>query len=379
MMDINSRETEYLLEVLRAAVSGKKPAAPPEGIDWDEFFELSKKQQVYSMVAQAVDISCLPSHIAQELNNSSKSELVRLIAMQNELTALKSELEKNKIKYMLLKGSVIRNYYPKQSMRQMSDVDILYDVSKRNVVFEIMKGRGYKLCSLGTNSDDFSKKPFYTFEFHRELFKNENGFCPDFSFVWDNAKKAPDNEYEYIMSVEDLYLHHIAHMYKHCVLGGFGVRFLADTYLLVSKEQSKWNKKYIDKKLNEFSLSEFEKQINRITFAVFECLPLSSKDAEFFNDKIGFGIYGNQRVGIEILYDEYQKEKGSSSPIGYLLYRLFPNKKFMQREYPVLKDKPYLLLFCYVIRVFSKSKVSLRKAKTEIKTVKKISKEQKNK
>lgn len=77
-----------------------------------------------------MDLNCLPPDIAEELNNFSKSELVRLIAMQNELAAIKAELEKNEIKYMLLKGSVIRNYYPKQSMRQMSDIDILYDPDK---------------------------------------------------------------------------------------------------------------------------------------------------------------------------------------------------------------------------------------------------------
>ena len=73
MMEINSRETKYLIEVLRAAAKGEKPSSPPEGIDWNEFFELSKKQQVYSIVAQAVDLNCLPPDIAEELNNFSKS------------------------------------------------------------------------------------------------------------------------------------------------------------------------------------------------------------------------------------------------------------------------------------------------------------------
>src|SRR5699024_5276101 len=62
--------------------------------------------------------------IARQLNDYAKSELVRLIAMQNELHSIEDELAENGIKYMLLKGAVIRNYYPKQSMRQMSDIDI---------------------------------------------------------------------------------------------------------------------------------------------------------------------------------------------------------------------------------------------------------------
>ena len=254
MMEINSRETKYLIEVLRAAAKGEKPAAP-EGIDWNEFFELSKKQQVYSMVAQAVDLNCLPPDIAEELNNFSKSELVRLIAMQNELAAIKAELEKNEIKYMLLKGSVIRNYYPKQSMRQMSDIDILYDPDKRDTLVEMMTARGYELLSQGGNSDDFSKPPYYTFEFHRELFKDVYGFYPDFSFVWSNACKTAGNQYEYTMSCEDLYLHHIAHMYKHYIFGGFGVRFIVDTYLILQSKGQSMNRRYLDEKLAAMQLS----------------------------------------------------------------------------------------------------------------------------
>ena len=108
-MDLNSRETEYLLCVLRAAVKGTKAEKPPESMDWNAFLKLSKTQEVYSIVAQTVDFKYLPADIAGELNDYSKSELVRLIAMQNELNVIKSKLAENGIKYMLLKGAVVRN------------------------------------------------------------------------------------------------------------------------------------------------------------------------------------------------------------------------------------------------------------------------------
>lgn len=374
MMNLDSRETEYLLFVLQCAVKGKKAGEPPEGIDWQAFFELAKKQEVYSMVAQSVDFKYLPPDIAGNLNDYSKSELVRLIAMQNELKAIESELEEKGIKYMLLKGAVIRNYYPKQSMRQMSDIDIMYDADKKDSLIGIMENRGYKKISFGGNSDDFTKPPYYTFEFHRELFKSEYGFCPDFSFVWDNARQV-QNSFEYQMSAEDLYLHHIAHMYKHCMLGGFGIRFLIDTYLIVSKEQKNWNRDYINKKLAGFSLLDFEEQVRRIAFAVMDGAALNEKDAEFFNEKVGFGIYGNQRVGIELMYNEFKDKKGSTSVFSFALYRLFPSMEFMKREYPVLNKKPYLLWFYYILRLLSKSSGALKKAKRELKTVKEISKD----
>lgn len=378
MMDLKNSETEYLLAVLRAAVKGEKAGAPPQEMDWQAFFELSKRQEVYSMIAQSIDFQYLPPDIARQLNDYAKSELVRLIAMQNELHSIEDELAENGIKYMLLKGAVIRNYYPKQSMRQMSDIDILYDPAKREILVDLMKRRGYELMTYGENSDDFTKKPFYTFEFHRELFKDQYGFYPDFSFVWRNAECSGSNGFAHRMRAEDLYLHHIAHMYKHGILGGFGVRFLADTYLIVSKEQNTWNREYIDQKLAEFSLSDFEEQVRRISFSILEGKALSDADARFFHDKIGFGVYGNQRVAMELAFNKFKEEKGRKSFLSYVFYRLFPGLDFMRIVYPVLNNRPYLLWFYYLVRLFTKSGRSIKKAKSELKTVKDISKEQKN-
>lgn len=377
-MDINTKETEYLLAVLRAAAKGEKPSAPDENFDWNAFFELSKKQQVYSMVAQAVDFNWLPNEIAKELNNFSKSELVRLIAMQNELNAIKSELEKNEIKYMLLKGSVIKNYYPQQSMRQMSDIDIMYDAEKRGTLVEIMTARGYELHSQDGNSDDFIKPPYYTFEFHRELFKDAFGFCPDFSFVWSNAEKAAGNMYEYTMSAEDLYLHHIAHMYKHYIFGGFGIRFIVDTYLILKNEAKKMDRSYIDEKLAQMQLADFEKDISSFSFAIMENKELSEKQREFFNTALVYGIYGGNKTNVDEVFRNYQNNNGGSA-FGYIVSRIFPSAFQMKSMYPVLNKYPVLLGFYYLKRLVEKSISSRKKVLSEVKAVKTINKEQKNK
>lgn len=104
--------------------------------------------------------------------------MVRIIAMNNELSTVEKLLNEHSVKYMLLKGSVIRNLYPKQLMRQMSDVDILYDVAKRGDVFEIMDSLGYPKPFESGNSDDFHKKPYYTFEFHNRLLRIHMAFVP---------------------------------------------------------------------------------------------------------------------------------------------------------------------------------------------------------
>src|SRR5699024_10439587 len=92
----------------------------------------------------------------------------------------------------------------------------------------------------------------------------------------------------------------------------------------------------------------------------------------------GFGVYGNQRVAMELAFNKFKEEKGRKSFLSYVFYRLFPGLDFMRIVYPVLNSRPYLLWFYYLVRLFTKSGRSIKKAKSELKTVKDISKEQKN-
>lgn len=376
-MEFTSIESEYLVALLKCALKSQNVPDIPAGLNWKELVNISKKQQVYSTIAPIINKINIPPEQAQELIFYSQNELVRMIAMKNELEQIEKELNGAGIKYMLLKGGVIKNYYPLQKMRQMSDYDILYDVSKRNELISIMKNRGFNLTSSSENSDDFFKKPYYTFEWHRELFFEEHDFNPDFSDVWDNASKDDEKEFEYHMSSNDLYLHTIAHMYKHYILGGFGIRFFADVYVLLTKLKDELDKAYIDSKLEKMGLVDFEFDVRSICFALFDDKEITNSQVLFLNESISFGIYGSGGVtGAKLYYDEYRSKHGDVSVSKYYRSKIFPSKAYMKRTYPVLTKKPYLLFAYYIIRLFDKFFHSRKRIKSDIKMLKETVKEE---
>lgn len=373
MQKIFDNETEYFIYVITCALNGTQPDAPKGEIDWKKFVSLSKEQEAYSIIACALPSEYLPEDEARNLNNYSKSELVKTIAMNSERLRLEGELEKLGISFMLLKGSRIKEFYPRESMRQMSDNDILYDVSKRDELLAMMKKQGYTLYSWSENSDDFNKKPYYTFEFHRELFFDEYGFYPDFSFVWDNAGQDSENSCKRIMSNEDLYLHCIAHMYKHNILGGFGIRFLCDLYLIFIKGNLDFN--YVSTRLDEMGLLDFEKSVRELSLAIFEGRDFTEKEIDFLNHTMKFGIFGEADFGTKLKFESFEKEYGTTSLFRYALLRLFPKKEYMLRTYPALNKKPYLLAYYYIKRLVTKTVSDGGRAAREMKKVKKIKEE----
>jgi predicted nucleotidyltransferase len=366
-MQYSSLENEYLVQLLKAAIKSEAVANADENINWQEVINLSKKQQVYSIIATVLNPSVLPDNLAGELAMYVQNELLRLLAMKSELEALEAELSKKQIKFMLLKGSVIRNYYPQQKMRQMSDMDILYDYSKRDELVKIMKSRGFRLTTSCENSDDFFKEPFYTFEWHRELFFEEAKFCPHFN-LWDNATADKENPYKYYVESTEHFVYTICHMFKHYATDGCGVRFLCDIYVMM-RYGDKIDMPKAMARLKEIGIGDFADDAIALTLAIFDGGEVTENQQKMLDFLLSNGVYGNSVVD----YSKELQEYGGSK-FKYLFRRVFPEKKKMVANYRQLEKRPYLLPFYYIVRLFSKTKYNSKSAKYELKEIKKIKK-----
>lgn len=346
-MTYSSLESEYLVTLLRCAIKQEKPPQAPEGIDWEALFKLSKKQQVYSMLVSVIGLISVPEEFAREVRVYSQNELVRMLAMKTELEEIEKELNKNSINHMYLKGLEICGYYPKASMRQMSDYDIIYDPSKRNLLIKIMKKHGYYLGACEGYGDDFYKKPYYTFEFHRMLFSDQDEFHPDFN-PWKNAVQL-SNSSRFIISREDNYIYTICHLYKHYFCReGCGIRFYCDIYLLRHSNDT-LDFEYINSVLDEFGILSFHNSAVRLMDALFDNCESGGEEQELLNTIFENGIYGQAYDKVKI-----GLEKNGGSKLKYIIKRVFPSKKMMVGNYKILEKYIVLLPFYYVYRIFEK-------------------------
>lgn len=366
-MQYATTENEYLAALLKAAIRKESLPSPPTELDWQELVAVSKKQQVYSIIAAVLDPSLLPDEQAKALSAYTQNELLRLLAMKNELEELEKALQEKQIKFMLLKGSVIRDFYPQQKMRQMSDIDILYDYSKRDALLKIMKSRGFRLTASCENSDDFFKEPFYTFEWHRELFFEEKEFCPHFD-LWKNAGADTENPYKYYVEGTEHFIYTICHMFKHYVTNGCGVRFLCDIYVLMNYGEKIDMNRAISE-LENIGIKDFALDAVGLANAVFNGGEVTEKQQKMLDFLLSGGVYGSLAV-------DYSKKLSAfnGSKTKYLFRRLFPEKKKMFADYRQLEKKPYLLPFYYLIRLFTKLKYNSKSAKNELKEIRNIKK-----
>ncbi|MCR5208197.1 MAG: nucleotidyltransferase family protein [Eubacterium sp.] len=374
MSEARKKEVSFLIELLSRSLNEKEPPAA-EGVDFSFLLTLAKKHQVYNIIFPLIsETDGIDAQLKQEFRNYSLSELKRMLVMNDERERIFSALSEKGIRFMPLKGLILKAYYPKESMRQMSDNDILYDAENRDAVARIMKENGYKPTATGENSDDYHKPPFSTFEFHRTLFFEEHDFCPRFDNLWENASPDDDNPCLYHMGLNDVYIYNVCHMYKHYSTAGCGIRFLADNYLFLKKESGRLDYEYISSRLSEYGIADFERETRKLAFKLFDGEELTENDEKLLEVFINFGIFGSGKIK---LTRELEGMGGSleSAKKQYLLKRLFPPVKKMKADYRVLEKRPYLLPVYYIYRLF-KGAANPEKTLGEVKDIRNIKNEE---
>jgi hypothetical protein len=296
---------------------------PKQELDRDKLFILAKKQQVYNTILPALEqTGILSDEELSSWNNYKLTELKKTIVVDNEREKICAELDEKNIKYMFLKGLETRSYYPKSSMRQMSDNDIFYDKSRRDDLVSIMKKNGFYLGTSAGISDDFYKKPFCAFEFHRTLFSPEEDFCPEFN-PWINSTKV-ENTSRYRISREDNYIYTLCHLYKHyhCI-DGCGVRFLCDLYLLIHSDDV-LDFDYINKTFESFGVADFHKTALGLAQTLFGDGVCDDEQQALFDFMITGSVYG---IGKNKVQDKLYELGGSK--VKYIIHRIFPPVKQM--------------------------------------------------
>ena len=187
-----------LIYLLSCAVNGITPdAIRVQAIDMDELYDFCKSYTLRG----AVYIALKSAGVTDKAFDQAYNKAVRKnVLLDIERTAILAEFEKRGIWYMPLKGAILKDMYPENGMREMSDNDILYDVDHRKTAKEIMIERGYKVKYFGSgNCDEYLKPPIYNYELHNSFFNPTSPATVKIYEYYRNIKqrliKDPDNEY----------------------------------------------------------------------------------------------------------------------------------------------------------------------------------------
>lgn len=346
-MNIN----KALISLLRFAVCGGEPDKKLiDSLDDEnlkQIYYLANKHDMAHIVSKALsDLGVsLGGEVGGMFIEKQMMAIYRYEQSKHELSAICRTLEKNKIKFIALKGSVIRDYYPEPWMRTSCDIDILVHKSDLKKAVKCLEDNlKYVYKEKSPHDVSLYSPSGMHLELHHKL---EDGvqdrlFEKLLENVYNYTEVAEGYQYKLNMTADMFYYFHIAHMAKHFTSGGCGIKPFLDLWIL--EHIAGYKPEDAMQLLEKGGLVKFAERMRklaRVWFSGEEEDEVSSQLEEYI---LTGGVYGNSVNRMSVTQS---KKRGK---VRYIFRKIFLPYKTIKLYYTVLEKHKWLLPFCEIHR-----------------------------
>jgi len=346
------RRYDAVLYLLACALDGSTPDAELVGsLDLEAVFAEATRHNVEAMVAHVLERIGMATPAMTAAKNKS---IRRAMLFDRARAEIFAALEREGIKYMPLKGVILKDMYPYIGLRQMTDNDILFTADRRADVKRIMTELGYEVEEYcRSNQDVYMKAPVYNFEMHVGLYGSgtHKRYADYFEGILDRADTMVGTEWGRLPTAVDFYLHLKSHEHKHYAGGGTGLRSLCDTYVFVSKKGAQIEGEELRSGLEVLGFAEFDRATRELSARIFSpesreaLLAAVTGGADYLTDEqrtmLDYyaisGAYGKLGNFVENDFTAYSGgEVTLGKKIGYVMRRIFPPVEFYKEAAPLV-------------------------------------------
>ena len=348
---MQEKNTKILFSLLKSALLdtqlNEDEKARIASCDLSLLYNISKKHDLAHIIGEALHKNGLlkDDEYSKKFQNEQFNAIFRCEQVNYLLSKVCNALEEIKVPYILLKGAVLRDYYPEPRMRTSGDVDIL--IEKENLsksVKHLTENEGFVKKAQSNHDVTLAGKNTLELELHFDLI--EDGRALDCRKVlkgfFESSNASTDFKLRRESTDEMFYFYHIAHMAKHFEVGGCGIRPFIDLWILNHKIS--YNKEKRDALLKKGGLFKFAKtceELSCVWFSEKEHTEMTQKTESFI---LSGGVYGSTKNSVLVRHAK------TGGKIRFLISRIIPSFKALKKIYPELEKRPMLTPFYHIKR-----------------------------
>ena len=309
---------------------------------------LAKRQDLVALLAHGLEvcgIAIADEELCAVIKRETMSSFIRYERSNYELHAICRALGEAGIPHIPLKGSVMRRYYPEPWLRTSCDIDVLVKAEDVDRAAEqLVSALGYEIGERGSHDLGLKARSGVYLELHFDLNEPDYKSFACLDAVWDHVSARDGSEYTMDMRWDVFCFYHVAHMAKHVVNGGCGVRPFIDLWLVRRSEE--FDEAATLSLLGREGLLDFFECAVRLSDVWFSADEPDDRSLDMQAYILDGGLYGNveQRVRIQ------QVKRGGR--LKYALSRIFLPYSQMKYRYPIVVRHRWLMPFMHVRRWF---------------------------
>ncbi|MBE6965535.1 MAG: hypothetical protein E7441_05820 [Ruminococcaceae bacterium] len=352
---MEKRIIDAIFSLIRSAITGELlPERENSSLELmrfiDKIYMLASKHDLLPIISFALYKNGLldkDSETGRKFIDAQMLAVYRFENMRVEFERLCETFEKHKIQFLPLKGSVLREYYPEPWMRTSCDMDVLVKPLDLDKAIEVLeKENGCVFVSKTPHDVTLHSETGVCIELHFELI--ENGRVAKstklLSEIWENAEPIESGKFHMKMSSEMFMFYHVAHMAKHFLTGGCGIRPFVDLWILKKTFALDYEK--LNQMMKDCGLVEFNFKCNELCDVWFGAKEHSELTRKMQDYILHAGVYGSFENRITV-----EKSKGEFKQKRFLQVMFLPYCNLCE-IYPILKKIPILFPFYQVVRWF---------------------------
>ena len=374
---------ERMLEALRCFLNGMK-VTWEDGMsadDWRSFFRLCQCHQILPMVYDTVYRCPAFKSFPQQEMQAVKGHVIRQVMLQSrkteEFLMLYRTLLEDGLTPVVVKGIICRNMYREPDYRWSGDEDVLIPKEQFRRCDELFQANGMKMLNPEADPEKEGEVTYYKMggtlhiELHKELFASESeaygGLNSLFEGVFERAIQEEVLGVKiYTMSHTDHLLYLILHAFKHFLHSGFGIRQVCDIVLYAETHGTDIDWDYILESCCEihadvFAASLFDIGRKKLNFDPERAnYPESWKSidadgTDLLEDLLDGGVFGDSSMSRKhssnITLKAVTEDKKGNKAGKSLINSLFPERRYMEKNYTYLKRYPFLLPAAWASRI----------------------------
>lgn len=364
-MTLTTTETQFL-HIARAAISGSD--LPAENVDWPAIFTLANQQKLLPIVFETVrKIPAAEENVA--LFAVTKQQVIGQVLNQTvrsaEFSDLYHKLRSAGLHPIVVKGQLCSRLYPQTDHRISADDDLLIPDGEFMACHEQLLTNGLttdtpvdELATADEVSYTKNGSPLYI-ELHRHLFDSAEDAHDELNHFFTDINPVETDGFLAMPPHEHL-LYLLLHAYKHFVRSGIGLRQFCDIGLWARAYHGEIDWQRLHEQCESVHAATFAAAAFRIArddLGIEFDLPApwdGGIDVEpLLHDSLCGGVYGSNdltrlhssTVTLNAVKASRTGEKSS------VLSTVFPKREYLERRYPYLKKRPYLLPVAWVQRI----------------------------
>lgn len=364
-MTLTTTETQFL-HIAKAAVSGG--ALPTENVDWPAVFALAGQQKLLPILFEAVrKMPAAEENVA--LFAVTKQQVIGQVLNQTvrsaEFSDLYHKLRSAGLHPIVVKGQLCSRLYPLKDHRISADDDLYIPDAEFMTCHKQLLANGLttdtpvdELATADEVSYTKNGSPLYI-ELHRHLFDSSEDAHDELNHFFASLKPVETDSFLAMPPHEHL-LYLILHAYKHFVRSGIGLRQFCDIGLWARAYHSEIDWQRLHEQCESVHAATFAAAAFRIArdyLGIDFDLPMpwdASIDVEpLLHDTLCGGVYGSNDLTrlhsstVTLNAVKASRTGGKNS----VLSTVFPKREYLERRYPYLKKRPYLLPVAWAQRI----------------------------